>query len=251
MRRITIKIPIYIPQSLYKILLKVKRIFKADGAHGSLNNNIVDMKGDRDIEWSWIISQMPPGPGEALDFGPGGSYLGLIAAQLGFNVTAVDIELINQCYIHPGINFKQGDICSIPLPKDFFDVILNCSTVEHVGLAGRYGIEVDRPEGDLEAMSRLKKLMKPNGVMLLTVPVGKDAIMAPFQRIYGIDRLPRLLEGYIVEKEAYWRKNGQNKWVSCQKDHALNFKVIVDPVNLGKSVSALGCFVLRRARALC
>jgi len=40
--------------------------------------------GDRDVEWSWIVSHMPLGPGEALDFGcGGGSWLGLVAARRG------------------------------------------------------------------------------------------------------------------------------------------------------------------------
>jgi 2-polyprenyl-3-methyl-5-hydroxy-6-metoxy-1,4-benzoquinol methylase len=41
---------------------------------------------------SRVSSQMPSGPGHALDFGPGGSHIALIAAQRGFNVTAVDLE---------------------------------------------------------------------------------------------------------------------------------------------------------------
>ncbi|MDI6704407.1 MAG: hypothetical protein QME40_07045 [bacterium] len=45
------------------------------------------LAGDRDVEWSWIASQMPSGLGEALDFGCGPiSYLGLIAAHRGFKL---------------------------------------------------------------------------------------------------------------------------------------------------------------------
>jgi SAM-dependent methyltransferase len=225
--------------------LKKRYAFKLD-AHKSIKDNPIDMEGDRDIEWSWIISQMPPGPGEALDVGPGGSYLGLIAAQEGFNVTAVDLEPINQHYSHPKINLKQGDICNIPLPENYFALVLNCSTVEHVGLSGRYGVKTNHTDGDLEAMSRLKRLMKSEGVMLLTIPVGQDSVIAPFHRIYGIDRLPRLLEGYIIEKENYWCKNSQNKWVLCEKGDALNFKILINPINISQSVYALGCFVLRK-----
>ncbi|MGB9591418.1 MAG: methyltransferase domain-containing protein, partial [Candidatus Kryptoniota bacterium] len=139
-------------------------------------SRVINLLGDRDIEWSWVTAQMPLGPGEALDFGPGGSYLGLIAAQRGFNVTAVDIEPVQWPYIHPQLHFVQGDILRLPLPKERFDLVINCSTVEHVGLVGRYGVTEDRPNGDLEAMARLKELMKPGGIMLLTIPVGQDAV---------------------------------------------------------------------------
>ncbi len=105
------------------------------GIHAGRN-----LSGDRDIEWSWVAAQMPSGPGEALDFGHGGSHLGLIAAQRGFNVTAVDLEPARWFYQHPCLRFIQGDILRLPLPAGHFDLVINCSTVEHVGLVGRYGV---------------------------------------------------------------------------------------------------------------
>ena len=41
----------------------------------------LDLKGDRNVEWSWVAAEMPEGPGMALDFGPGGSQLSTIAAM--------------------------------------------------------------------------------------------------------------------------------------------------------------------------
>jgi len=95
-----------------------------------------DLTGDRDIEWSWVASQMPKGPGEALDFGPGGSSLGLIAAEAGYNVTAIDLQPITWPYHHPNLRFVQGDVLKLQLQKNHFDLIINCSVIEHVGLAG-------------------------------------------------------------------------------------------------------------------
>jgi len=55
------------------------------------------------------------------------------------------------------------DILKVDLPAKHFDLVINWSTVEHVGLAGRYGVTKSRPDGDLEAMARLRDLMKPGG----------------------------------------------------------------------------------------
>lgn len=242
MRRVSVNIPIYLPDAIYNVLRKVKRgMAKYDD-----NCVPVNLSGDRDIEWSWVTAQMPLGPGEALDFGPGGSYLGLISAQRGFNVTAVDIEPVQWPYIHPQLHFVQGDILKLPLPKEHFDLVINCSTVEHVGLVGRYGVTEDRPDGDLEAMAHLRELMKPGGVMLLTIPVGQDAIFVPLCRVYGKQRLPRLLEGYVVEKEEFWVKNQENCWVKCDKETALSFKASAGSWDPLQNVYALGCFVLRK-----
>ena len=204
-----------------------------------------NLRGDRDIEWSWIAAQMPPGPGEALDFGHGSSHLGLIAAQRGFNVTAVDLQPARWCYQHPGLRFVQGDILRLPLPVGHFDVVINCSTVEHVGLVGRYGVSEERSDGDLDAMARLGQLMKPGGRMLLTIPVGQDAIFAPLCRVYGDERLPRLLHGYAIEAETFWMKDDQNRWNVCDRNSALKFKASAGSWDAMQNVYALGCFVLR------
>jgi len=212
-----------------------------------VKKSIPNLAGERNIEWSWVSSQMSSGPGEALDFGPGGSFLGLIAAQRGFRVTAVDLEPVQWHYTHPGLQFIHGDILKLSLPTNHFDLVINCSTVEHVGLAGRYGVTEDNTNGDLEAMARLKKLMKPGGIMLLTIPVGQDAVFLPLHRVYGAQRLPRLLEGYKVEKEAFWVKDNQNRWVPAEKEAALHFKASAGSWNPLSNVYALGCFVLRRS----
>jgi glycosyltransferase involved in cell wall biosynthesis len=205
-----------------------------------------NLLGDRDIEWSWVGAQMPLAPGEALDFGAGCGHLALVAAQRGFNVTAVDLGVGKWHFVHPRLHIVQGDLLKLPLPQEHFDLVINCSTVEHVGLAGRYGVIKDRPDGDLEAMGRLWGLMKPGGVMLLTIPVGKDAVFHPFHRIYGMERLPLLLKGYKVEKEAFWVKNGNNRWVLSSREKALNFEASAGSCDALQDVYALGCFSLKR-----
>jgi hypothetical protein len=77
-----------------------------------------------------------------------------------------------------------------------FDYILNISSIEHDGL-GRYGDPIN-PDGDLETMSLLRSYLKPNGLMFLTVPVGSDAVMFNHHRIYGVHRLPKLLDKWLV-----------------------------------------------------
>lgn len=236
--RIALTVPLYLPQWLCCALRTLKRKLVSLTAEKRATVNLL---GDRDIEWSWVASQMPSGPGEALDFGPGGNHLALIAAQRGFNVTAVDLQPVHWTYVHRHLCFIRGDISEVPLPKENFDLVINCSTVEHVGLAGRYGVAANRLDGDLEAMNRLRNLMRLHGVMLLTIPVGKDSNFAPLHRVYGAKRLPRLLDGYAVEREQYWVKNNRNQWVLSDKQAALAREP--QPRLYG-----LGCFVLRRAR---
>lgn len=213
-----------------------------------VKRSVPNLEGDRDIEWSWVAAQMPCGPGEALDFGPGGSPLGLIAAQRGFKVTAVDIGPVQQPYDYPGLRFVRSDIMKLSLPADHFDMVINCSTVEHIGLSGRYGVSEEKSDGDLKAMAHLRNLLKCGGMMLLTVPIGQDAVFPPLHRVYGAERLPRLIEGYKVEKEAFWIKDKQNRWSLAEREAALKFRACSDSWNPLKNIYALGCFVLRNSQ---
>ena len=67
----------------------------------------------------------------------------------------------------------------------------------HVTFVDRYGdaISVD---ADLAAMSSMRSFLKPDGVALLAVPVGADAVVWNLHRVYGPRRLPLLIRGWAV-----------------------------------------------------
>ncbi len=238
MVRIQISVPL--PRWVYNPARRLKRaVFASD-------YNSVNLWGDRDVEWSFIASQMPCGPGEALDFGCDGSYLSVIAARRGFRVLALDLEPQAFYWRHPDVRFVQGDLLKLDLPLAYFDLIINCSSVEHVGLVGRYSVTEQRVDGDLEAMARMHELMKPGAMMLLTVPVGRDTVFAPLCSVYGSRRLPKLLTDFQVEWEEFWRKGPDNLWSLCDRALALEFEASAGSWDPGQNVYALGCFVLRR-----
>lgn len=75
-----------------------------------------------------------------------------------------------------------------------FDAAFSISSFEHDGL-GRYGDPIN-PVGDLETMKKVKTMLKPGGLLFLSVPVGRDRVFWNAHRIYGKHRLPLLLEGW-------------------------------------------------------
>lgn len=199
----------------------------------------------RDIEWSWIASQMPYGQGEALEFGNGGSFLGLIAAQHGFTVTAIGTGTVRWSYTHPQLRFVQGNVFTLPAPIGSFDLVINDSAIEQTGLIRSYKGIREHFDKDLEVMARLRELMKPGGVMLLTIPIGQSTARVPRYRGYGAQQLRRLLQGYEIEKEVFWRRNEQNCWVLTEKEHILTSEMLGEPGNAMQPITAIGCFVLR------
>jgi len=74
----------------------------------------------------------------------------------------------------------------------------------------------------------------------MTVPVGQDLVCSPLHRIYGLDRLPRLLDGYGVEEQQFWQKRpGRSIWEQTDREAAL-------ATQGSASFYALGLFVLTR-----
>ena len=207
----------------------------------------VNLFGDRHIEWSWTAAHVPDGPGEALEFGPGDSWLSLVAIHRGYRVTTVDLVQTEHPYVEPKLKPLYGSLLDIDLPENHYDLVMNCSAVEHVGLAGRYGVTEDDADGDLRVMEKLRSLMKPSATMSLTIPVGRDAVFAPMCRVYGENRLPLLLRGFGVQTEAYWIKDDQNRWTRCAKEAALDYEASAGDEDWRKNIYGLGCYVLNRA----
>jgi len=203
------------------------------------------LAGDRGIEWGFVTENLPPcGAGRrVLDFGPmNGFVLSADARRKGYAVVAVGLEDIAP---PEGVRYVRRDIMAVEFDEPF-DYILNASTVEHVGL-GRYGDPLGE-DLDLAAMRKLRGWMRldGDGVMILTVPVGRDAAVGHYHRVYGPDRLPRLLEGYAVLRERYWVKaDDDSRWLSCPKERALAEEPgqVPDP-SIANLSYALGGFVL-------
>ena len=194
--------------------------------------------GDRDVEHSWVAAHIPLGPGSGLDFGSGNTNLSLVAVRRGLHMLATDRIAAPWSFEHPDFMFVQGDAFALGLAPRSLDLIINCSTVEHLGL-GRYGDPLDT-DADLDGMQRLRDLLSPSGVMLLTIPVGVDTVMPKLHRIYGRQRLPRLLAGFSIAHCEFWVKNQANRWSLADEQAALSL-----PPTLHSY--ALGCFVLRSA----
>jgi len=235
---------ISLPDWMSLVLRKAKRVVLPPPRQES----IIDLSGSRDVEWSFIASRLPIGPGRAFDFGCGTGNMCIHAVQKGYNVMALDLEPGPFPWTHPLVEIVRGDLLKVDLPNLEFDFILNCSSVEHVGLVGRYGVAVEETDGDLAAMRRMHRMLKPEGRMLLTIPCGRDAVIVPWHRVYGAERLPKLLSGYAIEEQVYWVKRPDNIWYPAERETALSYVPTSHPTNGFLTCYALGCFVLAKAK---
>jgi len=203
---------------------------------------VYTLKGDRETEYDFVRRHLPTGEGSVFDLGPGpGAGTVQFAIERGYTVVAIDLEPVD--YRHPSFTFHQADFLETNI-EGLFDWVLNISTVEHFGLVGRYGVQIDDPDADLRAMTKLQSLLKPDGRMILTIPVGQDRVIEPWHRVYGVTRLPGLLAGYRVLEQMFWAKT----------DETDNYHPVAESIALATIPTvnphyyALGGFILERTR---
>lgn len=99
--------------------------------------------------------------------------------------------------------FRQEDARHMSFSNEFFDVVYAVSTVEHVGL-GRYGDKDDIALGDRKAILEMARILKNNGIMLVTVPFGQATDKPKKHRVYDSARLTKLFSGFRIIKQEYW-----------------------------------------------
>jgi len=115
-----------------------------------------------------------------------------MAIAYGGMPTTVEYNLPN--YGHPLI--KEILLTDLVKSGYRFDIAFSISSFEHDGL-GRYGDPLN-PNGDIRAMQEMKKILEPNGLLFLAVPMGQDQLVWNVHRIYGHQRLKFLIEGWEV-----------------------------------------------------
>ena len=166
---------------------------------------------ERIIEKAWVLRNLADVPGGAriLDVGCSESTLSIELASNGYQVTGIDVRPYP--LQHPGFQFVQADICDSPLESASYDVVIALSTIEHLGL-GWYGDSQDE-SSDHVAMQQIHRLLKPGGLLLMTVPYGQRAT-TPVHRIYDSESLHRLLEKFEIQNAEYGMKMDDRTWIS-------------------------------------
>jgi len=167
---------------------------------------------ERVIERAWILRHLgvvPVGAG-ILDVGCAESLLPLELASCGYKVTGIDIRMYG--LNHPNLHFIQGDMTTVELPANAFDVAIALSTLDHIGL-GWYG---DPKGGAAELMSAVTKIyhaLRPGGMFMVTVPYGISGA-TPLHRIFNHEQLLEMLTGFAIVEMEYGLRFDDHTWLA-------------------------------------
>jgi hypothetical protein len=136
------------------------------------------------------------GPLRVLDVGGSESTVGLSLATLGHDVTIVDPRA--HPLRHANLTHAACRLDELPADGDPFEAAVVLSAVEHFGLE-HYGLDATDERLDLAAMRRLRELVRPGGLLVLTVPFAAEPSVDDFQRVYDEAGLAQLLRGWTVQ----------------------------------------------------
>lgn len=118
---------------------------------------------------------------------------GFVAHLLTFMpVTVLDVRPLHSS-VH-GLEFVRSDATNLELFADnSIESLSSLHAVEHFGL-GRYGDKVD-PEGWRKVLLSLERVLRPDGRLYLSVPVGRERLCFNAHRIFEPRRIVRTLAG--------------------------------------------------------
>jgi len=166
---------------------------------------------ERLVEVPWVLSRLRLG--RVLEVGYAfaePAYLaGLIEAAPG-ELVGVDLAEAEV----PGFETIVADARDLPFPDASFDQILLVSTLEHIGADNElYGSDAERDEtGRFAALRELRRVLRPAGSLLVTVPLGEPGDHGWFRQddITGWTRLFTGAGYFVEEQEAY--ELGDDGW---------------------------------------
>ncbi len=177
---------------------------------------------DRYIEYPFVIRNLPKPPAKVLDVGCSGSFFPLLLASFGYEVYGIDIReyaIINKIKFD-NFRFVKEDIRKTSFSSNYFDAVIAISTLEHIGIAGRHGVLEEDLNRDKKAIREMKRILKSNGIVIITIPFGIARIIKPYCKIYNGSLVKKLIDDLIIEKEEYYMQNSNDDWYKCSKDQA-------------------------------
>ena len=158
------------------------QVLKAFDAGQELPANFGARLDERVVEYPWVLSRLGR-YGEklrALDAGSTLNYETILQhpAVKKHKWSIVTLAPETECFWDEGISYLYEDLRSLPCKDEWFDAITCISTIEHVGMDNvlvtlEKNHRENRPQDFLRAVREMRRVLKPEGTLFLTVPFGR------------------------------------------------------------------------------
>ena len=159
---------------------------------------------ERVVEIPWVLSRLREA-GRVLEVGYAFAETAYLGGLLRSGVELVGVDLATRDI--DGMETVEADVRALPFPDRSFDQVLLVSTLEHIGADNTvYGLAAES-DGDarVEALRELRRVLRVDGDLLVTVPLGEPADHGWFRQEdeRGWTELFARADFFVEEIEAY------------------------------------------------
>ncbi len=156
--------------------------------HGLLKSNYGIGIDERCIEYPWYFSHSDANARNILDAGSALNHEFIINSNFLYNkkLTILTLAPESSCFWRSGVSYEFSEIQKMPFRDVLFDEVVCISTLEHVGMDNEIYTKAVASFRDHAAFEQavldMKRVLKPEGSLFLTVPFGKYQDWGMFQQ---------------------------------------------------------------------
>jgi len=175
---------------------------------------------DRVVEYPWVLSRISESnDGYLLDAGSALNFKEILESPALKNkrITIINLNPEENCFWQKGISYVFGDLRNLPFKDNCFDYITCISTLEHIGMDNvLYTKDSKYKEEKIfdfeKAILELKRVLKEEGKLFITIPFGKYQNLGRFQQ-FDSKLVKRVLEVFgPKEYKVNYYKYAKESW---------------------------------------
>lgn len=168
---------------------------------------------ERCVEYPWALGQLADIDGLVLDAGSALNH-GFLLERPEFDSLRLHIVTLApeaHCFWRLGHGYLFEDLRRLPMAGATYEAIACISTLEHVGFDNRAYAGAEHSAGEdsdfLKVMTELRRVLRPGGVLLLTVPFGRSDDLGSFRQ-FDRDRLESAITAFgptVTDDRRFYR----------------------------------------------
>lgn len=160
-------------------VLEQNNLLECFGTNRSLPDRYGYRLDERSVEYPWLFSRLNIEKRLLLDAGSALNFQYLLFNKWLNPRYLVFYTLAPENIVSKSnISYVYGDLRNTILKSECFDEIVSISTIEHIGMNNQFLYSKNsiynesEPDSYIDAVKELKRLLKPDGKLFITVPYG-------------------------------------------------------------------------------
>jgi SAM-dependent methyltransferase len=182
---------------------------------------------ERLVEYPWLFSRLPEGPGELLDAGSVLNHDFILSHEKlqAKKLTIMTLAPEAHSFWDRGINYVYGDLRRTYFRDECFDFVVSVSTLEHIGLDNQRfhagGLNETAAGSHLAAVQEFRRTLKPGGRCYITVPFGKK-FRGQWHQVFDGAMVKEMVAAFAPSSftETYFRHLPEAGWQASSRSAA-------------------------------